>query len=94
MKLRYLTFKDAPHLKDKGQPDEMIAELHVMGDNEKSPPKPWAVATPTQLAEYENSISSVILDWTKTQPHILDGKEVVYLDGKLQPRPSLEPINS
>jgi len=98
MKFRYITFKDAPHLKTKGQPDEMIAEIREMEVGEKNPPKPWTVATPVQLVEYENSIADKMLAWQKTQPFLVevDGQrqERLIIDGELKPRPSLEPNNS
>lgn len=99
MKLRYILFKDAQHLKTANQPDEAIAETHLMADGEQDPPAPWKVATPTQLAEYQHSISDVMMKWQMTQPFLVEGEggarqERFLIDGKLQPKPTLEPSNS
>jgi len=85
-------------MKDRSQPDEMVADVKILGEDELAV-LPYIEATPEQFNEYLSSISSIQQAWEKTQPFLVEtthGKreERIMLDGKLQPRPALEPSNN
>lgn len=92
MKLAYLLYKDAPQMKDREQPDEMVAEVKQV---DKSMPKPWVNCTPTQFAEYQMSIAPIMQEWSLTQPYMVEverGKREAWTlqpqaDGTTQLRP-------
>ena len=91
MKLAYLLFKDAPQLKTKGEPDEAIADIRVLTDG-KSMPLPWINATAMQMAEYQMSISEVMLAWESTQPYLVEISKGKREEWTLQEQPSGEHV--
>ena len=96
MKIAYLTYEKAPHLKDTEQPDVMIAEQKILEDADKDLKDPWITVS---IKDYGKVISDIqansdVIFWQDKQPRLVEVSEGIRepRDSHLKPFPKLQPI--
>lgn len=94
-KIAYLLFKDAPHLKQKGEPDSMIAVTHALTEADSDYPAPFITTTPNLYALKcrEMYQDPEFLEWQNAQPRLVevDGKREER-DANLKKAPALQQV--
>jgi hypothetical protein len=97
MKIAYLTYKSAPHLKDKGQPDCMIAEQKILEDNDKDMIAPWITIDAKDFNKHISDIYSnyEVIVWQDNQPRLVEIAPGIReeRDANLKPFPQLQIVS-